>query len=151
MFLEASAFLSDFFSEWLGLYIGWFLLYWILGGVVFSILAIIRVDRIRRARFGCLFSFATLGISLISAWSGILISSQHLIGCEIQTTTSLNLLREVETWLQKFSCAIVPLSLTFIGGFFLLFLVGAFFLILSRHQELTWIEPSSEDQDEGDE
>ncbi|MEK7665296.1 MAG: hypothetical protein AAB337_00230 [Patescibacteria group bacterium] len=120
------------------LLIVWFLMYWILGGVFFSIFALIRVHRIRRARFGCLFTFAAAGLAVIAAWGGTTIARGSLLACEMQPTNSVII--AVEEWIQEFACGIIPLTLSFVIGFTLLLLLGFIFLSLSRGTEKAWIE-----------
>ncbi len=120
------------------LVIAWFLLYWILGGVLFSIIAFVFVHRIRRARFGCLFSFATIGVAVIAAWTGMAFAAHDLQSCEL--SASVTATAALETWIQQFACGIIPLTLAFLIGFVPLLILGLIFLSLSRRTDLSWIE-----------
>ena len=132
-------------SFFLPLVIAWFLLYWVLGGVVFSLLALIRVHRIRRVRFGCLFTFTAIGVAAIGAWGSIRMADGALLACELPAPSTFA--ASLEAWIQLFACGIVPFSVVFVGGFVLLLFVGFILLALSKRNELTWVEPTLQEDD----
>ena len=48
----------------------WFVVYWIVGGVIFSIVSLTRFLHIHKARFSCLFTLLSIGAAYGAAWLG---------------------------------------------------------------------------------
>jgi len=46
----------------------WFVAYWIVGGVIFSIISVTRFLHVHRARFSCLFTLLSAGAAYGAAW-----------------------------------------------------------------------------------
>ena len=59
----------------------WFLVYWILGGVFFAIVTVIRLGRIRKVRFSCLFSILSLFLGVSAAYLGMRHSQTAVNAC----------------------------------------------------------------------
>lgn len=53
----------------------WFVVYWIVGGVIFSIISVTRFLHVHKVRFSCVFTLASMGAAYGAAW----MSSQILI------------------------------------------------------------------------
>mgnify|MGYP001559475615 CR=1 FL=1 len=121
----------------IGLSLLWAFLYWIFGGVIFSIVAILRMGRIHRARFGCLFSLSAVGMGVLAAWSGIRFSRPELIACH--PPAALNALPTWQLWLEQFTCGIVGIVGAWVIGFVLLLIVGAVLLQVSKANSKSWI------------
>ncbi len=65
----------------------WFLVYWILGGVFFAIIAILKLGRVRKVRFSCLFSLLALVVGFSASWFGISYASDSIESCTLQAVT----------------------------------------------------------------
>ncbi len=52
---------------------GWFIIYWILGGVVFALVAAARSTHMRKARFSCLFTLGSAAAAYGAAVVGLLL------------------------------------------------------------------------------
>lgn len=48
----------------------WFVAYWIVGGVIFSIISVTRFLHVHKARFSCLFTLLSAGAAYGAAWMG---------------------------------------------------------------------------------
>ncbi len=46
----------------------WFVTYWIVGGVIFSIISVTRFLHVHKARFSCLFTLMSAGAAYGAAW-----------------------------------------------------------------------------------
>ena len=49
----------------------WFLAYWVLGGVFFAVITILRLGKIRMVRFSCLFTILALLLGVSASYFGI--------------------------------------------------------------------------------
>ena len=114
--------------------IAWSFLYWVVGGVVFSIIAMLRFGRIRRVRFGCFFSVTAVGVGVLSAWSGLQLSARQIAQCPSMETDRFG------RFVEQFACGIVGIFGSFLGGFLFLMLIGTGLLLLSRMTNKSWIE-----------
>jgi hypothetical protein len=59
----------------------WFLVYWILGGVFFALVAIARLGRVRRVTFSCLFTLLALACGFGAAWGGMKLAQHDVNRC----------------------------------------------------------------------
>lgn len=112
----------------------WSILYWLLGGVLFSIIALLKVGRIRRARFGCLFSSASVGAGVLAAWAGLRLAAPAIAQCPLSEPDRWS------RWVEQFACGIIGIVGSFFGGFLLLMLIGFVLLLLSKSTSKSWIE-----------
>ena len=48
----------------------WFVLYWLLAGVLFAIVGLVRFMRINTARFSCWFTLMSFATAYAAAWTG---------------------------------------------------------------------------------
>ncbi len=48
----------------------WFVVYWLVAGVIFAILGLARFMRINTARFSCLLTLLSLATAFAAAWTG---------------------------------------------------------------------------------
>ena len=48
----------------------WFVTYWIIGGVIFSIISVTRFLHVHKARFSCLFTLLSAGAAYGAGWMG---------------------------------------------------------------------------------
>ena len=114
----------------------WAFIYWIFGGVLFSLIALLRVGRIRRTWFGCLFSFSALALGILAAWSGLKFSEPRLAACNIDVAA----LDRMHLWIERFTCGIVEIIIAFVLGFLLLLLLGAGLMAASSSNNEAKIE-----------
>jgi hypothetical protein len=49
----------------------WFVAFWIIGGVIFATIGLVRFLRVNKNRFSCLFTFFSLAAAVGAAWTGI--------------------------------------------------------------------------------
>ncbi len=59
----------------------WFVIYWILGGVVFSLIAAARSMHMKKARFSCLFTLGAAATAFGAAYAGMILSRPHGLRC----------------------------------------------------------------------
>ena len=59
----------------------WFIVYWLLGGALFALLVLLRLGRVRKVRFGCLFTLFALATGVLAAHGGVNYSSQAINLC----------------------------------------------------------------------
>jgi signal transduction histidine kinase len=128
------------FTLFLGLL--WFLIYWILGGVFFALVAIMRLGRVRKLRFSCMFTVWSFLCALGSAWFGVFTVNDAIAQCVAHSDTSTEMVSAV------FGCGFVSVL-----GFFLvgaLLLVGGGFLImaLSKSKTKPWFDLELDIEDE---
>ena len=66
----------------------WFVLYWLLAGVLFAIVGLVRFMRINTARFSCLFTVFSFASAYGAAWTGYVAASRQSPRClaDIQAT-----------------------------------------------------------------
>lgn len=122
----------------------WALFYWIFGGVFFSIIALLRLGRIRRTRFGCLFSLSAIGLGVVAAWSGIRLAVPLTDACVPSEAAAW------QRWIELFACGIVPILGAFLAGFVVLLVVGVVLLLVSRSTSSAWIEKTPTKEEKGE-
>jgi len=106
--------------------LAWFIIYWILGGVFFAVVAASRFIRLRKARFSCLFTIASAGLAYGAATTGMFLARPMLRACgapkdEVGAAT-----------LRLFQCAPSAILTSGLFWFVLLVLVGSVAILLSR-------------------
>ena len=67
--------------------ISWFIIYWILGGVVFSLIAAARAMHMKKARFSCLFTLGAAATAFGAAYAGVILSRPHGLRCPDELVT----------------------------------------------------------------
>lgn len=60
------------------LFTAWFIIYWILGGVFFALVAATRFMHTRKAMFSCLFTIGSLGAAYGASITGIILASHDV-------------------------------------------------------------------------
>lgn len=110
-----------------------FLAYWVFGGVVFSVLSLLRPGKLRRVRFSCLytlFSGASGYGSAYLAWKLLERSAGAM-----QTTAPLHVTLE-----RIGGMGILSIIFAFLIGLCVVFVGGWIIFILSRTHELSWLD-----------
>lgn len=120
-----------------------FLVYWVIVGSIFASLSFIRNMKLKKARFGCLFSVSALICAIFSTYGGYFIAKDAIETCVEKTTVTEGLPAAFV------SCSMFSISLASIIGFFLLFFLGGFSLLVSRSWNQSWIDHELEDEDGG--
>lgn len=116
----------------------WFPIYWILGGVVFATIAFLSVLKLRKVRFSCLFTIATLLSAYGASYLGMQMGEREISSCLLTADSFLDKLSSI------IGCGIFSLFIAGAIGFAVLIGVGAIILFISRAANQSWI-----DSDEG--
>lgn len=115
----------------------WFFLYWIIGGVFFACVALLKLIRLRKARFSCLFSLTAALCALAAAWGSTVWIEKTAGDC-----LTFPIDRVAITVL--FSCGGVKLVVSAIVGFILLVVIGFGLLKFSSWKDRTWLTSFAE-------
>ncbi len=111
----------------------WFLGFWILGGVFFAVLTLIRLGRIKKVRFSCLFTIWALICASISSYYGVRLSMGAINVCMDTAATKSEVISSVFVcgfW-GIFGVGAGAFAALLIGGF------GIFFLSRSHNKKIT--------------
>ena len=127
----------------------WFVVYWVLGGVFFAIVTMMRLGRLRKVRFSCLFSLLSLIVGIGVAYSGIKGSQEAVRGCLGQALTN------AEKMVAVFGCGATSVFGMFLLGALVLTVGGFLIMAISKSKSQPWIvldhdemqEPSQQDDD----
>jgi len=115
-----------------------FLFYWIIGGVFFACMALLKLKKIYKVRFSCLFTFTSAVCAGGATWSGIFWSREKAVEC-LSGHTALKQIPEV-----SFSCGFGQLFLSAIVGLIILLLLGFGLLKLSSRKDRNWLTAFAE-------
>ncbi len=115
-------------------------MYWVLGGVFFAVITIIRLGRLRKLRFSCLFSLLSLIVGVASAYFGVS-SSQGAVGECLATAVT-----RAEKITAVFGCGFASILGSFLLGSLALTIGGFIIMALSKSKTKPWImlEPEME-------
>lgn len=120
----------------------WFLIYWILGGVFFAIVTIMRLGRVRKVRFSCLFSLLSLVLGIGVAYVGLRQSKETVSECFAQASSKIEMLTAI------FGCGFAWIFGSFLLGAFLLTIGGFLIMAISKSKTRPWIVLDHEDLSE---
>jgi len=123
----------------------WFVVYWILGGVFFAVIAIIRLGRVRKVRFSCLFTLLALVCGIGAAQFGVKYAKDAIAACTLQATD------KVQQTVGLFGCGFSGIMSSFLVGACVLLLAGFLFMELSKTKTKPWIQLDQEQEDEEEE
>lgn len=123
----------------------WFLFYWIVGGIFFACLALLKLMRLRKARFSCLFSLTAALCAAGAAWISALWLERSAAGCfdgggwwsGFQNTSDHMLFENI-------SCGWFQLLCSVTVGFILLILIGFGLLKFSSWKDRSWLTTFAE-------
>ena len=123
----------------------WFLLYWVFGGVFFAAITILRVIKLRRGRFSCLFTILTAGFAYGAAYSGLAFGEMRIEACVRQANGFF------ETIAAVFGCGILEIMTAGLLWFLLLLVCGFAILMISRAENQSWVDSKKGlgDEEEG--
>ena len=122
----------------------WFLVYWIFGGVFFALVAILRLGRLRKVRFSCLFSFWTFFCGVGAAWLGIKLGEESIQTCYFLAET------RAESITAIFGCGFAGVFGMFMLGAAAVILGGFAFMSISKNKSKAWITLDYEAEDENE-
>ena len=128
------------FSIFLGIL--WFLVYWILGGVFFAVITIIKLGRVRKVRFSCLFSLLALGCGFGASWFGLKYAHESIVTCTLESVT------KTESIISIFGCGFAGIFGAFLIGAFVLMAGGFLLVLISRTKTKPWIELNDGEEEE---
>ncbi len=111
----------------------WFLAYWILGGVFFSVMAVLRLGSVRKVRFSCLFTILALGCAFGASLGGIRLAGDSIDACLVESASHAEAITAI------FGCGFVGIFGAFFLGLVVLVAVGAILLMLSTTKSKPWI------------
>lgn len=111
----------------------WFLVYWILGGVFFAVVAILQLGRVRKVRFSCLFTLWALAVAVAAAFKGLEYSEREITAC-LGTVSS-----KAETVTAVFGCGATGVFGAFLLGALALTVGGLLIFAISRSKTKPWI------------
>ena len=117
-----------------------FLLYWLVGGVLFAIVGLLRPAKIRKAQFSCLFTLTSMLTAVGAAFVGTSIADRPIARCLERADGYLDSLAAV------ISCGVLPLTFSALVGFLLLILLGAVLMLLSLSKNQSWIDERSPEE-----
>ncbi len=114
----------------------WFLVYWILGGVFFSLMAVLKMGSVRKVRFSCLFTILSLGCASAAAWGGFKMANEGVQSCLQEAATKAEIITAI------FGCGFVGIFSAFTLGLIVLISLGSVCLKLSTTKTRPWIDLS---------
>jgi len=111
----------------------WFFLYWIIGGIFFACVALLRLIRIRKARFSCLFSLSAALCALAAAWGSTVWLERAAVMCPKNSSRGAEAIGEI------FACGFLQLAVSALAGLAVLILIGFGLLKLSSWKDRSWL------------
>ncbi len=123
----------------------WFLIYWILGGVFFAVLTLLRLGRVRKARFSCLFSLLALGCGIGASYWGLQTGRSSIEACVASAESRIEMITAV------FGCGFAGVFGAFLLGAAVLVLGGFVLMLLSKSKSKPWIILEEPDEVEDEE
>lgn len=118
-----------------------FLAYWIIGGSLIASIWFFQRARIRKARFGCLFTLSALISAAGASYSGYILGERQIDGCMSQAN---GLVEEISAVI---GCGSISFGLMGIIWFFLLGALSLFSLFISRSWNNSWADDDPEVDD----
>jgi len=127
----------------------WFLVYWILGGVFFAVITILRLGRIHKVRFSCLFSILAFVCGFGASVIGLSYSHNAVDTCLMEATS------RAESVTAIFGCGFAGVFGAFLLGAAVLTLGGFIIMALSKSHTKPWLvlkdeEEEAEQEEEGE-
>ena len=123
----------------------WFVVYWILGGVFFAVMAIFRLGRVRKVRFSCLFSLLALVCGIGAAQFGMKYATEAIEACQIQATG------KAQQFVAMIGCGFTGIMGSFLVGAVVLTVIGFVIMELSKSKTRPWISLDQQEEKEEEE
>ena len=119
----------------LALTLMWFVLYWLVAGVLFAIIGLVRFMRINTARFSCLFTLMSFATAYAAAWTGYVAAARTNGRCLAQIDAAYEVIPGL------FRCSTTIMVSNGILWFIVLLAVGIALMFVSRLPERTRVTP----------
>lgn len=124
---------TELTSMFIVLSILWFVIYWVLGGVFFAVVAMVRLGRVRKVRFSCLFTILSFVVGVGAAYSGIKGSQVAVNDCLAEAVTNAEKMTAV------FGCGAASIFGMFLLGALVLTIGGFLIMAISKSKSQPWI------------
>ncbi|OGL61698.1 hypothetical protein A3C09_03470 [Candidatus Uhrbacteria bacterium RIFCSPHIGHO2_02_FULL_47_44] len=111
----------------------WFFVYWILGGVFFAVMAILRLGRVRKVRFSCLFTIFAAACAFGAAYFGVQSAESAIRSCVVEATSN------VQQKVAVIGCGFGGIMGAFFVGALALTLIGFIIMAISKSKAKPWI------------
>lgn len=109
----------------------WFVVFWILGGVLFAAVATMHFLKLKKTRFSCLFSLASAAAAYGAAVTGIVVGKENIQDCLI-VTSNYSFFRNIAP--AFLGCGAKEIFLSGAAWFVLLMLASLLLMLLSRRE-----------------
>lgn len=106
----------------------WFILFWVIGGVLFAVVALTRFLRIKKAQFSCLFTLASGAAAYGAATTGLIMSEGKAVLCLGSAAGPINVAKAI------FGCSARDIFLSAGIWFALLIMLSILFMLLSQRE-----------------
>jgi hypothetical protein len=116
----------------------WSVAYWLLGGIFFALVTLLNMGRVRKARFGCLFTIIAVVCGAGAAWSGVTHAKPVMRPCLNEAQTGTEIVSAV------FGCGFGGVMGMFGIWAAALILCGFLLFYLSKPQKEPWIDFSDD-------
>jgi len=117
----------------------WFLFYWIFGGVFFTVIAVIRLGRIKKVRFSCLYTIMAALAGYGAAKLGVYWAGDAMTRCLAEANGMS------EQFAAIFACGIVGIFTAMLILAAVLVFVGFALMAISRSKEPRWFDHPDEE------
>ncbi|MBI4435271.1 hypothetical protein HY630_01230 [Candidatus Uhrbacteria bacterium] len=124
---------AELTSFFIVLSIIWFLVYWVLGGVFFAIVTVMRLGRLRKVRFSCLFTILSLVLGVGAAYTGMRGARSAVSDCLGDAVTN------AENMTAVFGCGAASIFGMFLLGALVLTAGGFLIMLVSKSKAKPWI------------
>lgn len=123
-------------TMWFAAIIGafWFPVYWVFGGVLFAIISLFRMTKMRKAQFSCLFSLSSIFIAFGAGYGGVKLGEGQVQACIEPNITFFDTLSAV------IGCGVLEIFAAGAIGFGALILVGLFLMIITKARNQSWMD-----------
>jgi hypothetical protein len=111
----------------------WFVVYWVLGGVFFAVVTMVRLGRLRKVRFSCLFTILSLIVGVGAAHTGITSSRSAVQDCLADAVSN------AQKMVAVFGCGAASILGMFLLGAFVLTAGGFLIMAISKSKSQPWI------------
>ena len=120
----------------------WFFVYWVLGGVFFAAITILRLGRVHKVRFSCLFTIVALLCGIGASVIGLSYSQESVAKCLAESTNRAEAITAI------FGCGFVGVFGMFLLGAAVLTLAGFVIMTISKAQTKPWLVINHNEEDE---
>jgi len=111
----------------------WFFLYWVIGGVFFACVALLKLKKIHKVRFSCLFTFVSAACAWGAAWLGIFLARDEITECAPAYSLTKKMSEKV------FTCGLSEFIFSALIGLVVLVVIGFGLLKLSSRKDQAWL------------